>query len=91
MTQSEIEARCRKVLALQLGLVEIEQLLPGEDLAEAGLVDSLDAASITAALEEEFGCDLPDDALAYSPYLPWTVRLLVEVVTKALEVKEAVA
>jgi acyl carrier protein len=85
----KVELGCRKVLAMQLGLTEEEAaaILPGEALEDHGLIDSLDSAECVLALEEAFDVDLEPYALAYSPDVNWTLGRLVQIVSKALELK----
>ena len=56
-----IEQRVKKIVAEQLGVAE------GEIKSESSFVDdlgadSLDTVELVMAFEEEFGCEIPDDA-----------------------------
>ncbi|MFV9875146.1 MAG: acyl carrier protein [Rickettsiales endosymbiont of Dermacentor nuttalli] len=58
---SDIEVRVKKIVAKQLGKEEATITLEDSFLDDLG-ADSLDQVELVMAFEEEFGCDIPDDA-----------------------------
>ena len=57
---SDIEARVKKIIAEQLGVAEAEVTNEKAFVADLG-ADSLDTVELVMALEEEFGCEIPDE------------------------------
>ena len=55
-----IEARVKKVIADKLG-VEESTIKDGASFVEDLGADSLDTVELVMALEEEFGCQIPDE------------------------------
>jgi acyl carrier protein len=58
---SDIEARVKKIVVDQLG-VEAEKVITGASFIDDLGADSLDTVELVMAFEEEFGCEIPDDA-----------------------------
>jgi acyl carrier protein len=57
---SDIDARVKKIVAEQLGLGQDEVSTEASFVDDLG-ADSLDTVELVMALEEEFGCEIPDD------------------------------
>lgn len=55
-----IEQRVTKIVAEQLGVDEAEVKLVSSFVNDLG-ADSLDTVELVMALEEEFGCEIPDE------------------------------
>jgi len=55
-----IEQRVKKVVAEQLGVKETEINNTSSFVDDLG-ADSLDTVELVMALEEEFGCEIPDE------------------------------
>ena len=55
-----IEARVKKIVAEQLGVNEAEVKNESSFVDDLG-ADSLDTVELVMALEEEFGCETPDE------------------------------
>ena len=55
-----IEARVKKIVAEQLGVNEAEVKNDSSFVDDLG-ADSLDTVELVMALEEEFGCEIPDE------------------------------
>ncbi|MBY0345310.1 MAG: acyl carrier protein [Neisseriaceae bacterium] len=55
-----LEARVKKIVAEQLGVNETEVSLTSSFVDDLG-ADSLDTVELVMALEEEFGCEIPDE------------------------------
>ena len=55
------EARVREIIVNELG-VEPEKVTDGASFVEDLGADSLDTVELVMAFEEEFGCEIPDDA-----------------------------
>ncbi|MEO5365546.1 MAG: acyl carrier protein [Magnetococcus sp. WYHC-3] len=58
---SDINERVKKVVAEQLG-VDLDQVTDDANFQEDLGADSLDNVELVMALEEEFGCEIPDTA-----------------------------
>ena len=56
-----IEQRVKKIVAEQLGVAEAEIKNEASFVNDLG-ADSLDTVELVMAFEEEFGCEIPDDA-----------------------------
>ena len=56
----DIENRVRKVVIEQLGVDEKQVTSNASFIDDLG-ADSLDTVELVMALEEEFGCEIPDD------------------------------
>ena len=57
---STIEERVRKIVVEQLGVKE-EEVAPEASFVDDLGADSLDTVELVMALEEEFGCEIPDE------------------------------
>ena len=57
-----IEARVKKVVAEQLGVAEADVKNEASFTDDLG-ADSLDTVELSLGLEEEFKCEIPDEAL----------------------------
>lgn len=57
---SDIEQRVKKIVAEQLGVNEPEVKNESSFVNDLG-ADSLDTVELVMALEEEFGCEIPDE------------------------------
>ena len=55
-----VEDKVRQVVVDQLGVDESDVVLSASFVDDLG-ADSLDTVELVMALEEEFGCDIPDD------------------------------
>ena len=62
MANNDVTLRLTKILANQLKVKE-ESILLDSRLAEELGADSLDTAEIAMMIKDEFGYDLPDDAI----------------------------
>ena len=58
---SDIAARVKKIVVEHLG-VEEAKVTEGASFIEDLGADSLDTVELVMAFEEEFGCEIPDDA-----------------------------
>ena len=58
---SNVEEKVKDIIAEELG-VEREKLTPEASFMEDLGADSLDTVELVMAFEEEFGCEIPDDA-----------------------------
>ena len=58
---SDIADRVKKIVVDHLG-VEPEKVTPNENFIDDLGADSLDTVELVMAFEEEFGCEIPDDA-----------------------------
>ncbi|MEO5332278.1 MAG: acyl carrier protein [Magnetococcus sp. YQC-5] len=58
---SNVADRVKKIVIEQLG-VEASQVTEDANFVEDLGADSLDTVELVMALEEEFGCEIPDDA-----------------------------
>ena len=58
---SEIEARVKDIVVEQLGVNADEVTTDASFIDDLG-ADSLDTVELVMALEEEFECEIPDDA-----------------------------
>ena len=58
---SEIEEKVKDIIVEELG-VEREKLTDDASFMEDLGADSLDTVELVMAFEEEFGCEIPDDA-----------------------------
>jgi len=60
-TMSDIAARVKKIVAEHLGVDEAK-VTENANFIEDLKADSLDTVELVMAFEEEFGCEIPDDA-----------------------------
>lgn len=60
LTIKEIEEKAKKIVAEQLGVKEEEVKTVSSFVEDLG-ADSLDTVELVMALEEEFGCEIPDE------------------------------
>ncbi len=58
---ANIEQQVKKIVAEQLGVNEAEIKNESSFVDDLG-ADSLDTVELVMAFEEEFGCEIPDDA-----------------------------
>ena len=58
---SDINERVKKIVVEQLG-VEADQVTTEANFVDDLGADSLDTVELVMALEEEFGCEIPDEA-----------------------------
>ena len=58
---SDISERVKKIVVEHLG-VEDAQVVEGASFIDDLGADSLDTVELVMAFEEEFGCEIPDDA-----------------------------
>ncbi len=58
---SDIADRVKKIVVEHLG-VEEDKVIEGASFIEDLGADSLDTVELVMAFEEEFGCEIPDDA-----------------------------
>lgn len=58
---SEVAVRVKKIVAEHLG-VEEEKVTENASFIDDLGADSLDTVELVMAFEEEFGCEIPDDA-----------------------------
>ncbi|MBF0369011.1 MAG: acyl carrier protein [Magnetococcales bacterium] len=58
---SDIADRVKKIVVEQLG-VEADQVTEQANFVDDLGADSLDTVELVMALEEEFGCEIPDEA-----------------------------
>lgn len=58
--RSDIFARVKKIVAAELG-IEQTKIVENASLESLG-ADSMDKICLVMAFEEEFGCEIPDDA-----------------------------
>ena len=56
-----VEERVKEIICEQLG-VEEDEVNPNAKFIEDLGADSLDTVELVMAFEEEFGCEIPDDA-----------------------------
>ncbi|MBF0614996.1 MAG: acyl carrier protein [Magnetococcales bacterium] len=77
---SNIAERVKKIVVEQLG-VEASQVTEEANFVEDLGADSLDTVELVMALEEEFGCEIPDDAAEKIG----TVKQAIEFIKKAVE------
>ena len=61
MNREQIESRVRQLVAKHLG-VDPAEVPPTASFVDALGADSLDTVELVMAFEEEFGCEIPDDA-----------------------------
>ena len=61
MSEKSIEEKVKDIIVEQLG-VNPEQVTPSASFIEDLGADSLDTVELVMAFEEEFGCEIPDDA-----------------------------
>ena len=58
---SDTEARVKKIVVEHLGAEEAKVVPAASFIDDLG-ADSLDTVELVMAFEEEFGCEIPDDA-----------------------------
>ncbi len=58
---ADLEEKVKNIIAKELG-VEMEKLTDDASFMEDLGADSLDTVELVMAFEEEFGCEIPDDA-----------------------------
>jgi acyl carrier protein len=57
----DVEAKVKEIIVQQLG-VDAEKVTPDASFVDDLGADSLDVVELVMAFEEEFGCEIPDDA-----------------------------
>ena len=57
---NNVEERVRQIIVEQLGVKEEEVSIDSSFVDDLG-ADSLDTVELVMALEEEFGCEIPDE------------------------------
>lgn len=60
MSSSTVEGRVKKIVVEQLGVKDDEVQSESSFVDDLG-ADSLDTVELVMALEEEFGCEIPDE------------------------------
>jgi acyl carrier protein len=61
MKMSDVASRVKKIVIEHLG-VEAEKVTESASFIDDLGADSLDTVELVMAFEEEFGCEIPDDA-----------------------------
>jgi acyl carrier protein len=61
MSNNDISERVTKIIVEHLG-VELEKVTENASFIDDLGADSLDTVELVMAFEEEFGCEIPDDA-----------------------------
>ena len=61
MSDNDIAERVKKIVIEHLGVDE-EKVVDGASFIDDLGADSLDTVELVMAFEEEFGCEIPDDA-----------------------------
>ena len=61
MADNEVSARVKKIVVQHLGVDEAKVTENASFIDDLG-ADSLDTVELVMAFEEEFGCEIPDDA-----------------------------
>ena len=61
MSENDTAERVKKIVVEHLG-VEAEKVTDSANFIEDLGADSLDTVELVMAFEEEFGCEIPDDA-----------------------------
>ena len=61
MSDKSIEARVKDIIVDQLGVSADQVTIEAKFVEDLG-ADSLDTVELVMAFEEEFGCEIPDDA-----------------------------
>lgn len=61
MSESDIGVRVKKIVVEHLGVDEVKVTDNAKFIDDLG-ADSLDTVELVMAFEEEFGCEIPDDA-----------------------------
>src|ERR687891_701274 len=85
---SDIGERVKKIVVEHLG-VEPEKVTEGASFIDDLGADSLDTVELVMAFEEEFGCEIPDDAAATAPTAPtiqtngWSRRSNARLITSS--------
>jgi acyl carrier protein len=62
MSQDDIFAKVKEIVAEQLSIEESEKIKPESNFANDLGADSLDVVELVMALEEEFEIEIPDEA-----------------------------
>ena len=61
MSENDTAERVKKIVVEHLG-VEVDKVTDSANFIEDLGADSLDTVELVMAFEEEFGCEIPDDA-----------------------------
>ena len=59
---SEVAEKVKSIIAEHLGIDDIEKITNDAKFIDDLGADSLDTVELVMAFEEEFGCEIPDDA-----------------------------
>ena len=59
---SDIEDRVKKIVVEHLGIDDMSKITDDAKFIDDLGADSLDTVELVMAFEEEFGCEIPDDA-----------------------------
>ena len=73
---SDISERVKKIVVEHLG-VEPDKVTEQASFIDDLGADSLDTVELVMAFEEEFGCEIPDDAAETIPKPVTTTRLMI--------------
>jgi acyl carrier protein len=77
LIMSDIEARVRKIVAEHLDVEETKITADASFVDDLG-ADSLDQVELVMAFEEEFGCEIPDEAAEKIVKLSDAVKFIKE-------------
>jgi acyl carrier protein len=81
-TMSDVAERVKKIVVEHLG-VESEKVTENASFIDDLGADSLDTVELVMAFEEEFGCEIPDDAAEHILTVGDAVRFLEKNATAA--------
>jgi acyl carrier protein len=81
MTEKTVEQRVKEIIVEQLG-VNADQVTPNARFIEDLGADSLDVVELIMAMEEEFGCEIPDQEAEKLVTVADVVRYIEEHRTK---------
>jgi len=81
-TMSDVAERVKKIVVEHLG-VETEKVTENASFIDDLGADSLDTVELVMAFEEEFGCEIPDDAAEHILTVGDAVRFLEKNATAA--------
>lgn len=81
MTEKSVEQRVKEIIVEQLG-VNPDQVTPNARFIEDLGADSLDVFELIMAMEEEFGCEIPDQEAEKLVTVAEVIRYIEEHKTK---------
>lgn len=81
-TMSDVAERVKKIVVEHLG-VEVEKVTENASFIDDLGADSLDTVELVMAFEEEFGCEIPDDAAEHILTVGDAVKFLEKNATAA--------